>query len=362
MATIHDVARAAGVSTATVSRSFAAKHPLRHETRQRVLHEAEKLNYRPRKSDRVRIAHNRGAGVLSSSIGFQYFASMPNDRLPSNAFYGPVLAGAQSEADLMGMHLMLHTTHRHKLSRSLPQMISEQAVPGMLLVGTADSEILELFAKFVPKIVVVDNRDPMMLHDCVITDGFRGSAQAVEYLLKLGHRRIAFVTSRDADVSFDDRLNGYMCALFQAGFDVDRRIICAIDEPDISTDMSISVGQITSFLNGLAAKDRPTAVIAGNDAHALAVMHACRQLKISVPSEMSIVGFDDTDFSAHTYPALTTMRVDKEQMGRIAVRRLQKRLTEDSSDETVEPAIVVELPVRLIERGSCARAAQSAGG
>jgi DNA-binding LacI/PurR family transcriptional regulator len=353
MATIHDVARAAGVSTATVSRSFASKHPLRDETRQRVLQEAEKLNYRPRSSDRLRKPHDRTAGLLSSSIGFQYFASMPSDKIPSNAFYGPVLAGAQSEADRLGMHLMLHTTHRHKLSRSLPQMISEQAVPGMLLVGTADSEILELFAKFVPKIVIVDNRDPMMLHDCVITDGFRGSAQAVKYLLKLGHRRMAFVASRDADVSFDDRLNGYICTLFRAGIDMDRALICRIDEPDISTDMSVSVDEASAFLIGFAGADRPTAVVAGNDAHALAVLHACRQLKISVPGEMSIIGFDDTDFSAHTYPALTTMRVDKEQMGRIAVRRLQKRLTEEVR-ELVDPPIVVELPVRLIERGSCA--------
>ena len=354
MATIHDVAKAAGVSTATVSRSFAEKHSLRVETRQRVLSAAAKLNYRPRRSERVTTSSINIPALAHRSIGFQYFASMASDRLPTNAFYGPVLAGAQAEADTLGLNLMLHTTHRHMLSQSLPQMIRDQAVPGMLLVGTADPEIMRLFAQFVPKIVIVDNRDPLMQHDCVITDGFRGTATGVRHLLDLGHRKIAFITDRTVDAMFNDRLNGYICTLFQAGIDVDRTIICEIEIPDVSRDIDQSVDEVATFLSGFSRADRPTALVAGNDAHALVALHACRQLGISVPSQMSVVGFDDVDFSQHTYPALTTIGVDKEKMGRLAVRLLHKRLLEDADDETVDPPVVVDMPVRLIKRDSCA--------
>jgi LacI family transcriptional regulator len=221
----------------------------------------------------------------------------------------------------------------------------------MLLVGTADPEVVDQFLKFVPRIVIVDNRDPQNSHDCVITDGFNGARLAVSHLLKMGHRRIGFLKSRQLDVSFCDRLNGYLCTLFQAGLELDRSLIWEIDEPEISTDMSAEVGQITNYLKD-AGDNRPTGIVAVNDAHALALLHACRLMRISVPNEMSIVGFDDTDFSAHTFPALTTVRVDKEEMGRMAVRRLHRRMTEDMDGAGSNPAVVVQLPVALIERSS----------
>jgi LacI family transcriptional regulator len=170
----------------------------------------------------------------------------------------------------------------------------------------------------------------------------------------LGHRQIAFVTSRQLDASFKDRLNGYICALHHSGIDVDPGMVCVVDEPEMTSSIDATVAQIVAFLESFRERDRPTAVVAVNDAHALAVLYACRRIGIPVPHQMSIIGFDDTEFSAHTFPALTTMRVDKENMGRIAVRQLWKRLCASVGEGQVEPPISIELAVTLIERGSCA--------
>ena len=354
MATIHDVARAAGVSIATVSRTFAAKQPLRHETQLRVLREAERLNYHPRRPNRIGSGVERNQDVSHRLIGFQYFSSCDADSLPTNSFFNQVLAGAHSEADIVGFHLVLHSSHRAAFLQSIPKMISDPVVDGILLAGTADTDIVHLIAKSVPKIVLIDNRDRMMEHDCVVSDSFRGGSGAMEYLLGLGHRRIAFLTSYQFGARSADRQNGYLCALFGAGLDVDRRLMLTLDSSQGAFDSCAAVDQVAGFLKSFSPNKRPTAILTSSDIIAVVALNSCRQLSLSVPSDISIVGFDDANLWTQTYPALTTMRVDKELMGRVAVRRLHKRLTETGVGDSVDPPVAIELPVTLVERGSCA--------
>ena len=198
MATIHDVAKLAGVSTATVSRSFVSSSALSRATRERVLEIADGLNYRPRGAGSKRTEHtvSPAQSVAAKTIGFEYFSYALSDTLTTNGFYSVVLAGAQAEAADLGMHMLISTTHRHKPSAELPPMVRDSAVAGMLLVGTADPEILESFVRYVPHIVLLDNRDVNGLHDSVFSDGFSGSYEATRHLLNLGHRQIGFMTSR----------------------------------------------------------------------------------------------------------------------------------------------------------------------
>jgi LacI family transcriptional regulator len=104
----------------------------------------------------------------------------------------------------------------------------------------------------------------------------------------------------------------------------------------------------------LKLSERPTAIVAANDDNAFAVLAACRSLGICVPDDMSVVGFDDISFSIHSYPPLTTMRVDKEQVGRIAIRRLLARIDEQKSETIRSPAVNVVVSTVLIKRESCA--------
>jgi LacI family transcriptional regulator len=340
MASIYDVAKEAGVSVATVSRTFSAPGLITAQTQKRVLDVARRLNYQPRRS-RARQAAEAGAATTANAIGFQFFAAQ-GDTLQSNTFYAPILAGAQAEAASLGLHVLVHSTDRHSLYQELPKMVLERAVGGMLLVGTADPAILATFAAHVPEIVVVDHHDPRHSYECVVSDGFGGAYAAAQYLIDLGHRRVGFYLPERHVSSFDDRLRGYLCALFDAGLPGDRRLVMT----------SFDKGEPGSFQHQMASPNRPTAIMTVNDQNAFNIMYQCRELGLRIPDDVSLIGFDDISFSTHTDPPLTTVRVDKELMGRLAVHRLYARLQSGASDIASHP-ICSQVPVSLVIRSSC---------
>ncbi len=255
-----------------------------------------------------------------------------------------MLAGAQAEAAKLGLYLMLDTTHRHAMLQDMPRMIQEKAVSGMLLVGTADPAILSALAKHVPHIVLVDNRDSTGQYESVISDGFGGAYAAVQHLLELGHRRIGFFVTEPEATTFKDRLGGYRAALDEAGLG--------------SEAVQIASGRnqaesARAFGTLMRAAQRPTAVIAVNDAQAFDVVRMSRQLGLKIPEDLSLIGFDDIPFTTHIDPPLTTMRVNKEFMGRLAVRRLYARMQDALTGDGPEPAVSIHVPVSLIRRDSC---------
>ena len=345
MNSIREVAKQAGVSTATVSRAFNTPELISALTHKRVLETADRLNYRPlRARQRVGTPAEAAAATDEAFIGFQFFGASPTDLLQANAFYAPLLAGAQVAAAERGLHLLEHTTDRHQLARLLPKMVQDKTVAGMLLVGTAEPAILAVFLERIPQIVLVDHRDPTHSHDCIVSDGLGGALAATKYLFELGHQRIAFLSDDAAAASFQDRLRGFVCAHFEVGRTVDPRLIVSADSED----------SIPAAIQGLlTGPDRPTALLAANDQQALIVMQVCRALGLSIPEDLSLIGFDDIEFSAHTWPPLTTVRVPKEQIGRLAVTRLQERLRAASSPLEASPPVTVEVPVSLIVRHSC---------
>jgi DNA-binding LacI/PurR family transcriptional regulator len=348
MASIRDVAREAGVSPATVSRTFTTPNLINEQTQKRVLEAARLLNYRP---PRLRTARPKSQPSLTADIpdavGFQFFAATPGDVLGYNTFYAQVLSGAQTEAATLGMHLLVHTTNRHSLSQEMPKMVLEQAIGGMLLVGTADPAVLETFAERVPHIVLVDNRDETGTHESILSDGFGGTYAATRYLLENGHKRIGFMLAEEGVTTFLDRLRGYLCALFEAGITPDPRLVLRGQDDETAREASL----ITAL--ALPATERPTALLTANDHYAFLAMRVCRRLGLSIPNDISLIGFDDIYMSQHTDPPLTTIRVDKEYIGRLAVRRLHARLHTDASTLRIEAPLRHEVPVSLVLRQSC---------
>ena len=345
MNSIREVAKQAGVSTATVSRAFNTPELISAPTHKRVLEIADRLNYRPlRARQRVAPVNVQAAVTDEAFIGFQFFGLSPTDLIQANAFYAPLLAGAQVAAAERGLHLLVHTTDRHQLAQQLPKMIREQTVAGMLLVGTADPKILSLFLERVPQIVLVDLRDPTGRHDCILSDGLGGAMAATNYLFELGHERIAFLSADASAASFQDRLRGFVCAHFEAGRILDPRLVVT------AASMEDIPGAMRDLL---ALPDRPTAILAANDKHALEVMQTCRSMGLSIPDDLSLIGFDDIDFSAHTWPPLTTVHVPKEQLGCLAVTRLQERLRAGNNPLKAMPPVTLEVPVSLVVRQSC---------
>jgi DNA-binding LacI/PurR family transcriptional regulator len=342
MASITDVAKIAGVSTATVSRTFNTPALINAQTQKRVLEAARQLNYQPRRARLPTVSDKTSASVLEY-IGFQFFAAEPSDALLSNNFYASVLAGVQAEAAAFALHLLLHTTDRHSLSQEIPKMILHRAVGGILLVGTTDPAILATFAQHIPKIVLVDNRDETNMYESVISDGFGGAYAATRYLLELGHRHIGFFLGEPNVPTFQDRLHGYRCAQLDAGI-----------LPDPAAVISGAlVGEREAKLGSmLCSSQSPTALIAANDDYAFVAMRVCREVSRRIPEDISLIGFDDLPHCTETYPALTTVRVDREYMGRLSVRRLYARLHAGNTTR-LQPSICNQIPVSLIVRQSC---------
>ncbi len=307
---------------------------------------ANRLDYRPphiRKRNRA-AALAAQSGASGGAIGFQFFAPADNATVQGDAFYAPMMAGAQAEAEKLGLPLMLNTTSRHQMLSELPRMVREQTVSGMLLVGTADPEILAAFLEHVPQIVLVDNHDETGRHDCILSDGIGGAAAATNYLFELGHRRIGFAMSESQTATFQDRLTGYLAAHFRAGIAVDPALI-------VTTESEMELWEQMRVL--LASPDRPSALVAANDPHAYRLMQICRDSGLQIPDDISIVGFDDDKFSTLSYPPLTTLRVDTAYMGRLAVQRLQARLLESRGTTEPEPPVNLQVSVTLIVRDSC---------
>lgn len=345
MATIYDVAKQAGVSTATVSRSFSKTNQLSVETRERVLAVAAQLNYRPRRAQSTEeITSPERQIVLTNPIGFQFFAISETATVQNNAFYAPLLQGAQAEAEASGLHLLLYTMYRHNALRELPRTIREKQVAGMLLVGTADPEILATFYAHIPQIVLVDNRDLTGQHDGILSDGFGGAFAAARYLFELGHRRIGFVMSEPQTLTFRDRLHGYIAAHYEFAAPLDP---CRIVTADTAEDFGPKVQAL------LSSPERPTALLAANDVHAYLVMQIARELGLEIPGDLSLIGFDDEKYSALAYPPLTTVHVDTEYMGRLATRHLLRRLKEAEQSVPPERPIHTTVPVALVVRDSC---------
>jgi len=343
MNSIREVAKQAGVSAATVSRAFNAPELISPATHKHVLETANRLNYRPLRTKTRKETRTLSPSQVETFIGFQFFSKTAGDLLQANSFYAPILAGAQAEASALGMHLLTNSTDRHQLELELPKMIREQTVGGMLLVGTADPDLLALFLKRVPQIVLVDQPDPTGQHDALITDGFGGTLAATNYLISLGHKKIGFLRDNPDVLTFRDRLRGFVCAHFEAGLPIDPRLMVTTQCEE----------EVPAALQGLlGTTDRPTAIVAANDSLAYAVMQACRTLRLRVPEDISLVGFDDIAYSAQSWPPLTTVRVEKEQLGRLAVNRLQARLQSAGLPEEMPP-ITLQIPTSLIVRQSC---------
>jgi DNA-binding LacI/PurR family transcriptional regulator len=356
MASIRDVAKEAGVSPATVSRSFTSPGLINDETRNRVLDAARRLDYRPPRLRSNRPFIGTGTPHLSrhgvrnavgptNAIGFQFFHKYDSDPLHSNVFYAPMLAGAQAEAESLGLHLLIHTTNRSRMQDGLPRMVTEGAVGGLLLVGIADSTILRQFAEHLSTIVLVDNPDASGPYESLLSDGFQGGYMAARHVLTLGHRRLSFFLAEAETETFRDRMHGWTCAQFDAG---------VVPDPSLVVSGQNDDDRFEALSVLLRRPNRPTALMAANDHYALDALRVCRSVGLRVPEDISLIGFDDVRYSTASDPPLTTLHVDTVLLGRLAVRRLVARMQEGTNNLTGLTAVRYVLPVTFKERGSTA--------
>lgn len=311
--TIADVARAIGVSPATVSLALRNKSGISTETRRRVLDAAQMLGYL------LHSSHKSSLRSEVNSIGV-LVKTRPDDVMMTNSFYGPVIAGIEEicrrqQLHLVYAHLLVDVENRPV---DPPRLLFEQQTDGLLLVGMQiNRAALSLIQPQSTPVVLVDAYVESNPYDAVVTDNFAGAYEATSYLIAKGHRHIAIVGSQPQTFpSVMERRAGYCQAL------QDQQLPTYFWDcplwPKTAYEASVTY---------LRRSPSPiTAFFCCNDAVAIALMQALQGQGYAVPGDFSVIGFDNIDLAQHTTPSLTTMRVDKVGMGRLAAQLLINRI------------------------------------
>ncbi len=327
--TIVDVARESGVSYATVSRVLNDEAHVKPETRKRVQEAMERLGYVVNRQARsLAGGHSRVIGVLVPDLGTGYI--------------GEIIRGIDDELDLAHFDLMLHTTHRREAKESsYVASLTQGMADGLLIVLPRNpATFMQTLREHNFPYVLIDHRGTNEQDHAIGATNWQGAYNATEYLIKLGHRRIGFITGSMDLGCARDRLAGYQAALRTQHLPVDAELQF---EGDFHQPEGYAGGNTL-----LSLPHPPTAIFASNDVMAMGVMDAARSCGLHIPDDLSILGFDDIPQAQNVRPALTTVRQPLEKMGRVATQTLLDLLKDPQKDVTR-----LELPTELIIRDSC---------
>ncbi len=309
-----DVAQKAGVSRTTVS--FVVNNTpgksISEDTRQRVLAAMRELGYTPDESARrVAMARRQTVGLYVRHTQYVY----------TDAFIVRTVEGMSQAVNRHRVQLIIQPISQ-SYSGSYVDLVRHDNLDGIILINTraGDDGLSELIGSRIPVVSLDDLGDLDV--DQVFVDNRGAARQIVEYLLGLGHTRIAMITH--AALSFtasSARFEGYKDALHNAGIQYDEALVrCA--------DFSERSGH-DAMIELLSLRDRPTAVFSGNDVVAYGALLAAREKNVAVPDEISVVGFDDDYLSRYMNPPLTSVALPAAGMGSAAVSLLVERLSEN---------------------------------
>lgn len=326
---LSDVARLAKVSISTASRALTRPEMVSNKTREAVREAAKQADYQP----------NLIARSLRTHATNAIFVLMPGLESP---FFPEIIRGLDQAAHERGYSLMLGLTGREETRQaSYLNAVHRQRADGIIVLDCQLTHLLRSDeALILPMVQVLDRLDDLDYPSVNIDD--RAAARlAMEHLLGLGHRRIAHISGLPQSSTSRARLDGYLDAFAAAGIAFDESLV-------VEGSFSIEGGQAAASTL-LALTQRPTAIFAANDESAIGASTLLKTRGLSIPADMSIVGFDDIEHSARTLPPLTTVRQPRFGIGMAAMSLLLDVL---AGKELPERHIV--LPVELIVRQSTA--------
>lgn len=330
--TLHDVARLAGVSTKTVSRVLNNETHVREDMRRRVQTAIEQLNYRP----------NVAARSLSGTKSYLVAYLAPED---ARMYIDQQLRGVLTACQKAGHHLLVEFFHvqADDVLERVRSLCTGTRLDGAVLgPGLCDMpEVAALLDQLGIPHVGISPRETIP-SPYVYMDDVRAAYEMTQYLLGLGHRRIAFIGHRQGWRFAERRLEGFRAAMRDAGIGVPAEYM-------VEGFFTSRSGQECAE-KLLALELRPTAVFAINDEAAIGAMTCAYQHGLSIPRDLSIVGFDDSPLATLTWPQLTTVRQPIEAMAAAAAERVLRSRTEG---EPVEPLGML-LPFDIVVRGTTA--------
>lgn len=339
--TIEDVARYVGVSKATVSLALNRSPLVARDTRERVIDAAEHLGYKANYfAKRLSMGRSEMIGLFILR-GEEHFC---NWTLPSSwMFYNPILKGITSYLSEQNYRFQLETiTFEQCVTSSIiSDVIKESSLDGMLVLiqDEGDYGFLDIAKEMDFPLVIMNG----LVNDEISTvkiDNELGARRVVEYLWKLGHRRIAHISGPRRDLNALERCSGFVSALNELKVEIDPAYVRY-------GDWQIASGK--RLCKELFELDQPpTAVFCSNDHMGIGAIQMLQEMKIRVPHDVSVVGFDNTEMCTVVSPRLTTVEQALEEMGMMAAQEVLRQISEGTTlvhQTNLEP--------KLILRDSC---------
>jgi len=333
--TIKDVAKKAGVSIATVS-FVLNKHPsevISERVKKRVWAAAQALDYHPSAT---------AAGLARKRTKNVAIVFYKDEESISNQFYSFVIQGAIKEAIEKEYNLLFsYINQTYRGYADLPKIVQEKNAEGALFMRLVHPKMVRAIeARGIP-VVLIDHYPEIKQVNSLQIDNQTGGLVGAQHLIELGHRRIGMLYAARERPSIEERIQGFRAAFekYELGFSQRSNLF---EARSLTFD-----GGHEKAREILKRKRRPTALFCANDEIAAGAIRAAHQLGLSVPGDLSVVGFDDITMANYTDPPLTTVGVVKEHMGRRAMSRLLELV--EGTDSTVKREVV---PVRLAVRES----------
>lgn len=329
MVTIRDVARAARVSVATVSRVQNQSSLVTEPTRRRVRSVARRLGYTPHAAARsLSTRRTSSIGVLLPDL--------------YGEFYAELIRGIDQTAQRQGFHLLIASSHNDRAMIEAALQAMRGRVDGLILMSPgsgAHVPVRDLPEHF-PLVLLSCNASSRSFDSMVVANR-QGAHEMVRHLLGLGHRRIAMITGPSSNFDAVERWRGYRSALESAK-------VRRVRQLEVAGDFTQASG-FEACRRLLRCNPRPTAIFAGNDAMAIGALSALAEAGVAVPAEMAVAGFDDIPMARYMHPPLSTVRVDISALGELAAKRLLDAVGNGRRHHHRRET----LPVTLVVRESC---------
>ena len=328
---ITEIARQAGVSVATVSRALSGKGPVKAKTKARIIQIAQENDYKPNP-----IAQGF-AKKRTDTIGVI---------LPElvDEFFTEVLRGVDEEASRANRYILVSSSHdRRNIVETLLEFMSSGRVDGVILMAPhIQGDIQELIKKSRRPLVLLNSEKSFPNAASFSFDNYHGAFAVTQHLASHQFERIGMIQGPEGNHDAEERFRGYSDALKEAGVDLRKNLV-------VPGGFTVKSGYY-GFMRLMTQPDKPQAVFAANDMMAVGAYEAAKSLKLKIPDDIAVAGFDDIFLSQFLTPRLTTVHVPLEELGKKAARHLLQMLDGEIDPETPYSE---ELSTGLIIGGSC---------
>lgn len=336
--TMKDIAERLDISINAVSLALNSKAGVSEETRKQVLDIAEELGYLDKSPKFVKSFANKNICVIIKKYYFE-----------DNTFYSKIMMGIGEESRRKGYDII--TCLINETEESIPSCIESKKVCGIIVIGTIEDEYLVKLKNYKIPVVLVDHTSLLESTDSILTDNKLGSFNITKLLIEKGYKDIGFFGDLEYSLSIKERFFGYREAIKKfLKFNNFKEAEVFIEEQSVLYDVEQNI--IDKNIEGIKERINrinkiPEAFVCSNDNAAIALITSLKELGYMVPKDIAVVGFDDIVLSSLIEPKLTTVRVEKDFMGRKAVDRLLWRIEnkKDPDEKTI-------LSVEVIERDS----------